>query len=67
MRTEGVLFRVGTHVVIRPEGLEALGGVVRWIKRDFAGIEFDRAIYPPAVDYLVQMNRAGAELALVRD
>jgi len=67
MRTERVLFRVGAHVVIRPEGLEALGGVVRWIKRDFAGIEFDRAIYPTVVDHLVQMHRTGAELAMVRD
>lgn len=67
VNTGNLLFRVGSHVVIRPDGLEALGGTVRWIARDFAGIEFDKAIYGPVVDHLVQMHQSGTKVLLSRD
>lgn len=67
VRTTRVPLRVGAHVVIRPAELEALGGTVRWVARQCAGIEFDRAIHPPILDDLVQMHRAGKEVALSRD
>ena len=47
------LFRVGTRVIVRPEGLEGLTGVVRWIKGTKAGIEFDSPIYGPVLGHLV--------------
>lgn len=62
-----IAFRVGSHVVIRPQGIEALGGTVRWISRDLAGIEFDKAIYGPVVDHLVQMHHSGTQVVLSRD
>lgn len=43
---------VGDLVVVRPDGLESLTGVIRWIKGHSAGIEFDRALYPAVVDHL---------------
>jgi hypothetical protein len=67
VNTGNLLFRVGSHVVIRPTGMEALGGTVRWIARDFAGIEFDQAIYGPVVDHLVQMHQQGAKVLVSRD
>jgi hypothetical protein len=43
---------VGDMVVVRPEGLEGLCGVIRWVKAHSAGIEFERALYPAVVDHL---------------
>ncbi|WP_065762409.1 PilZ domain-containing protein [Novosphingobium sp. PP1Y] len=56
IRPRSLFFRVGTRVIIRPEGMEALTGVVRWNKNDVAGIEFDRPIYAPVVDHLAQRH-----------
>lgn len=56
VRTGGLFFRVGSRVVIRPQGMEGLTGVVRWIKGDYAGVEFDRPIYGPVVDHLVRFH-----------
>lgn len=56
LRVRGLLFRVGTRVVVRPEGLEGLTGVVRWVDGDFAGVEFDRPIYQPVVDHLIRLH-----------
>lgn len=67
IRTDRVLLRVGSRVVIRPEGMEALGGTVRWISGDCAGLEFDRPIYAPVVDHLVRLHQSGAQVALTRD
>lgn len=67
IRTDSLLLRVGAHVVIRPHGMEALGGTVRWIARDCAGVEFDQAIYAPIVDHLVQLHRSGTQVALSRN
>ena len=43
-------------MVIRPEGVEGLTGVVGWIERDCAGVEFDSPIYGPIVDHLVDQH-----------
>ena len=67
VRTDSVLFRVGSHVVIRPEGIEALGGIVRWISGDCAGVEFDRPIYDPIIDHLVGLHQSGTPVSLSRD
>lgn len=66
VRVRSLQLRVGSHVVIRPQGLEALGGTVRWIARDCAGVEFDQAIYGPVVDHLVRMHRTGRQVPLLR-
>lgn len=56
VRVPGLYFRVGARVIIRPQGLEGLTGVVRWIDGDCAGVEFDREIYQPVVDHLVRLH-----------
>lgn len=48
----GLILGVGDMVVVRPEGLEGLCGVIRWIKGHSAGIEFERPLYPAVVDHL---------------
>ncbi len=56
LRVHGLFFRVGTRVVVRPDGLEGLTGVVRWIEGDYVGVEFDRLIYQPVVDHLIRVH-----------
>ncbi|MBO9725290.1 MAG: PilZ domain-containing protein [Novosphingobium sp.] len=56
VRTSGLLLRVGMRVVIRPQALEGLTGIVRWISADCAGIEFDHPLYGPVVDHLVRLH-----------
>jgi hypothetical protein len=66
IKTDTVLLRVGSHVVIRPDQMESLGGTVRWIAGDCAGVEFDRAIYSPILDHLVRMHEKGVAVGLTR-
>lgn len=56
--TTSLFFRVGARVVIRPEGIEGLSGVIRWIDGDRAGIEFDNPIYEPVVDHIAAIHSA---------
>jgi PilZ domain len=48
----GLVMQTGDLVVVRPDGIEGLGGVVRWVKGHSAGIQFDRPLYPAVVDHL---------------
>jgi hypothetical protein len=48
----GITVKAGDLVVIRPEGLEGLCGVVRWVKNHKAGIEFERPLYVPVVEHI---------------
>lgn len=52
LRMRGIYFRVGTRLILRPQGLEGLAGVVRWVSGDLAGVEFDRPMYGPVVDHI---------------
>lgn len=56
VRVRGLFFRVGTRVVVRPQGLEGLTGIVRWVDGDIAGVEFDSPIYQPVVDHLIRLH-----------
>lgn len=47
---------VGDTVFIRPEGLEALSGTVRWKNDGWMGVEFLEAVYRPVVDHLVRTS-----------
>lgn len=44
------------RVVIRPQALEGLTGIIRWISGDCAGVEFDRPLHGPVVDHLVRLH-----------
>lgn len=57
--TDELFIRLGVRVIVRPEGMEGLSGVVRWIVGNRAGIEFDRPLYTPVVDHLVAHYAAG--------
>lgn len=50
--TRTISFRIDSRIVIRPEGLEGVTGVVRWIKAFKVGIEFDSPLYEPIVEHL---------------
>ncbi len=67
IRTDSVLLRVGAHVIVRPDGLEALGGTVRWISGDCAGLEFDQPLYGPIIDHLARLYQSGAPVTISRD
>ncbi len=62
--TNYLFFNVGSRVLIKPEGMEGLSGVVRWIDRERAGIEFDAPIYEPVLDHLTKLHGTGAHIAL---
>ncbi|MBT0669821.1 PilZ domain-containing protein [Novosphingobium profundi] len=62
LRMGGLFVRVGARLILRPSGLEAFGGSVRWICGDFAGIEFDRPMYGPVVDHLAIQHAAQGQL-----
>jgi hypothetical protein len=57
--TNELFVRVGARVIIRPEGMEGLSGVVRWVKGNRAGVEFDSPLYGPVVDHLVSHHAGG--------
>lgn len=58
LTTHTLAVRIGMRIVIRPQGLEGVGGVVRWIEGQHAGIEFDAPLYGPVVDHLGLMHAA---------
>lgn len=59
LRPNTLTMQIGMRVVIRPQGLEGLSGMVRWIEGQEAGIEFDAPLYEPVVDHLSQLHAVG--------
>lgn len=64
LATRTLAVRIGLRIVIRPQGLEGLGGVVRWIEGQQAGIEFDSPLYEPVVDHLSRLHAAGTAVGV---
>lgn len=56
--------RIGLRLVIRPQGLEGVTGIVRWIQGQQAGVEFDTPLYEPVVDHLSQLHAAGRPVTI---
>lgn len=54
--TRSLYLSVGMRVTIKPEGMEAISGVVRWLGSDGAGVEFDNALYGPVVEHLCALH-----------
>ncbi|MDE1916644.1 MAG: PilZ domain-containing protein [Sphingomonadales bacterium] len=50
--TKSLYLSVGMRVTIKPEGMEAIGGVVRWVSEEGVGIQFDNPLYAPVVEHL---------------
>ena len=66
IETKGLYVKLGARVMIRPEGLEGLTGIVRWVTGNMVGVEFDSPLYEPVVDHLVKLHEAGRGVALSR-
>ncbi len=62
--TRGLYFNIGMRVTIKPDGMEAVSGVIRWIAGNRAGVEFDRPLYGPVVEHLTQRNPAGQRVGI---
>jgi hypothetical protein len=54
--TRGLFVQIGARVIIKPDGLEGITGIVRWIAGNRAGIEFDNPLYGPVFDHLTQRH-----------
>jgi len=52
VETNSLYVKVGVRVLVRPEGMEGLSGVVRWIEGNRAGIRFDVPLYGPVLEHL---------------
>lgn len=50
--TRGTTFKVGSHVILRPGGIEGITGIVRWVRANRCGVEFSSPIYAAVVDHL---------------
>lgn len=50
--TRATCFKVGSHVILRPGGLEGITGIVRWVRANRSGVEFSSPLYPAVVDHL---------------
>jgi len=48
---------VGMRVMIKPQGMEAVSGVVRWIEKSRAGVQFDQPLYTAVAEHLAATNR----------
>jgi PilZ domain len=63
----GLTMRQGQRVVLKPEGMEAMDGTIRWAGDEFAGVQFDRPLHPAVVDHLCRLHpdesRVSFELA----
>jgi len=62
--TDSLFFKVGTRVVIRPEGMEGITAIIRWISREKTGVQFDSPLYGPIVDHLVLHYPCGQPVSL---
>ena len=64
--TNSLFVRVGLRVLIKPDGMEGLSGIVRWIEGNRAGIQFDTPLYGPIVEHLSSRHGSGAAISLSR-
>lgn len=49
---KGLPMRVGQRLRLRPQNFQPIPGIVRWAGNDFAGVEFESALYLPVVEHL---------------
>jgi len=52
---EGLL-RPGQQIVVRLQSIEGLPGRVCWVKGKRAGVKFDRPLYGPVVEHIVNVQ-----------
>ena len=49
---------VGLRIRVKPDTFEPLSGVVRWVRRGDAGVEFDKPLYGPVAEHIQAQFRA---------
>ena len=64
--TNGLFVKIGARVLIKPEGMEGLSGVIRWVDGFRAGIEFDSHIYGPVLDHYAAAYSTGKPVNISR-
>ena len=47
-----------SKILIKPDGLNALEGTVRWVSGNQFGVAFDRPIYGPVLEHLIRQHSA---------
>ena len=62
MRT--LCLNIGSRVIVRPDGLEGIFGVVRWIAGGRVGIQFETPLYGPIVEHLSQRHAPSGSVSL---
>lgn len=53
--TKGVPVGQGLRVRIQPAQFESFAGVVRWVAKGYAGVEFDKPLYGAVAHHLQKM------------
>lgn len=61
---KGIVLSPDARLLIRPEGMEGLTGVVRWWDGHRAGMEFDSPLYEPVVEHLAKRYGNGASIPI---
>jgi PilZ domain len=64
--TNALFTREGLRVMIKPEGMEGLSGVIRWIEGNKAGVQFDSPLYGPVFDHLCASHQGGRAVSFGR-
>ncbi len=60
---------VGTRILVKVTGLDAMTGIVRWAVHHRCGVEFDLPLYSPVVDHLCRLHACAAgerKVALIK-
>lgn len=52
--TNALFVKAGVRVLVKPDGMEGISGVVCWVDSTRAGVRFDKPLYAPVVDYLAR-------------
>lgn len=64
--TRGLFVKTGARVMVKPEGMEGLTGVIRWIDGLKSGIQFDSPIYEPVLEHLARLHVAGTPVTITQ-
>ncbi|NOW46784.1 hypothetical protein FHW96_002948 [Novosphingobium sp. SG751A] len=54
--TRTLSLAVGTRVMLKLDGLEAISCTVRWVESGQCGLQFERPIYEPVVEHLCRLH-----------
>ena len=54
--------RVGSRIIVRPDGLDGLAAQVQWARGRQFGAAFDRPIYGPVLEHFTRKHAALAPL-----